>query len=367
MALNREDLHPLKRSRQFVVALRWDRMSETWKLPVSADEMPVLGPGSKSRPDWEPEEVRVTVPLFNTLFVENDDPVDGRIDVASNTVIGKLNQSESERVKTALQEDWDPEYRLEIHHHPVALEKYRDYPTHTEEAVRRAFALMCCVIRATPRWPTIVLDYYHQGQWRRFDWVPRAGGGFPFGQHGAWTIKMERVRAWGDLIAHFPPLGSFPSLDLTLDYFYDSVVDRKAHPHKAFYLASTAHEILLGPRNQKMIRKTLTERGATLAGAPHQRDLLTFSINEWYRQRSELVHEGERPAEEDVVRIHQYLMRAIPSMAALAIHHDHYAAALDALDEAAGGNTSALPPDFYEPQQWWSRVDVLAAFERQAF
>jgi hypothetical protein len=62
--------------------------------------------------------------------------------------------------------------------------------------------------------------------------------------------------------------------------------------------------------------------------------------------RSKLVHEGHRPSGEDVIRHQQYLMRAIPSMGALATDHDSYDGALAALDALAAGEASAIPDYF---------------------
>ncbi len=144
-------------------------------------------------------------------------------------------------------------------------------------------------------------------------------------------------------------------------------MDRKAHPHKAFMSASTAHEVLLGPKEGKPIRKTLTRRGAALTGPLSQSDGLQTVIGEWYLQRSKLVHEGRRPSEEDVVRHQQYLMRAIPSMGALALQHDDYDAALAALDGAANDTGESLSDGFTDTGHWWSKVDVVEALQLPAF
>jgi hypothetical protein len=89
-------------------------------------------------------------------------------------------------------------------------------------------------------------------------------------------------------------------------------------------------------------------------------------VGEWYKLRSKLVHEGQRPSEEDAIRHQQYLMRAIPSMGALATDHDSYDGALAALDGLAAGDASGIPDGFSRRGQWWSKVDVVEALSRPA-
>lgn len=212
----------------------------------------------------------ITVPLFETYFAMGQAPLEGRREVTPDLIVAKLDQAEATRVKDMLLEDWEPHYRIEIHGYRVDRENPDDYSAGVEETVRRVFALVCFVVRATPRWPSVVLDRHDGQRWQRQDWVHAAGGTVPFGDYGAWTIPIERLDSWGEVLLNFPAHGQFPALDLALDYFYDSVLDRNAHPHKAFMSASTAHEVLLGPKEGKPIRKTLTRRGAALTG-PHRR------------------------------------------------------------------------------------------------
>ncbi len=310
--------------------------------------------------------LRITVPLFETYFARDGVTLDGRFEVVPGVVVARLDAEESERVRDSLLEPGFPEFRLEIYGFRASQGAAPVPRDQIEDVVRRAFALLCCVIRATPRWPSVVLDRHDGQSWQRVEWLDLSGGIAPFGSYGAWKIPEPRIASWGEVLAHFPTLGRFPALDLALEYFYDSVVDRKAHPHKAFMSASTAHEVLLGPREGLPIRKTLSKRGAALTAPPSQSAEMQKLIGEWYVQRSKLVHEGRRPTEEEAVRHQQYLMRAIPAMAALAHHHDDYDAALAALDSAADSQES-LPEGFTESGQWWSKVDVVEALQHAAF
>jgi hypothetical protein len=170
--------------------------------------------------------------------------LEGRREIAPNVVVARLDEAEALRVQGSLFDSWEPDYRLEIHGYQIPLAG--DYLLDVEEVVRRAFALLCCVVRATPRWPSIVIDHHGGASWRRFDWVHASGGIAPFGSSGVWRIPIERMESWGELLTRFPARESFPRLDIALDYFYDSVTDRKLHPHKAYMSAATAHEVLLG-------------------------------------------------------------------------------------------------------------------------
>jgi hypothetical protein len=309
--------------------------------------------------------LRITVPLFETYFGQVDDRLEGRRMVTPDVIVASLDETEAARVQASLLESWEPAYRLEIHGYRIP-DHVVDHREDVEEVLRRTFSLLCCVVRATPRWPSVVLDRHDGERWQRFDWVNAAGGIAPFGDYGAWTIPLERLDSWGELLAHFPAMGRFPRLDLALDYFYDSVTDRKLHPHKAFMSASTAQEVLLGPKEGKPIRRTLAERGAALTVPPSEAERLKDVVGDWYKLRSKLVHEGQRPAEEDAIRHQQYLMRAIPSMGALATDHDSYDGALAALDGAAAGDASGIPDGFSRQGHWWSKVDVMEALGRPA-
>lgn len=279
----------------------------------------------------------------------------------------RLDAEESEKVRDSLLEPGLPEFRLEIYGFRASEGAEPGPRDQVEDVVRRVFAIQCCVVRATPRWPSVVLDRHDGRSWQRVEWLDLSGGNAPFVFYGAWKIPEARMASWGEILAHFPALGRFPVLDLALEYFYDSVVDRKAHPHKAFMSASTAHEVLLGPREGLPIRRTLSMRGAALTVPASQSDVMQTLIGEWYVQRSKLVHEGRRPTEEEAVRHQQYLMRAIPAMAALALHHDDYDAALAALDSAANNSGESLPDGFTQSGKWWSKVNVLEALQHAAF
>lgn len=316
--------------------------------------------------DWPSRAVRVVVPLFDTSFVGFDDIAKGgRLQVTPWIVLAALNDEEGERVRGALLEEWSPRYRLELHDVEAVYDPEDRYflDPRVVDQVERTLGLLSCVVRLAPRWPTVVCDIRDGNRWVRANWVPAYGGSSPL-RHSA--IPASRLRTWSTLLTNWPSSDLVSRVDLALGFYYQSIIDRPEEPYKALASAAISFETLLGGQIREELTHRMSQRGALLVESG-QRSMEVYSrVKGWYGTRSRLVHAGVMPTDEPVIRLQQFLMRAIPSMARLCSSTGAYQSAVQALDDAAFYPHSARNALFEDDPSWWRYVNVLAAWQNPA-
>lgn len=307
---------------------------------------------------------RVTVPLLDTRVVdEQDHVVHDRVDLANGMVLAPLNDIESARVANALGERFGPQWRLEVHGVHIRPPSRTDpWPDNGDigRLIRRLMAQLCCVIRCAPRWPTVVIDQWNGSEWERLLWVAGWAGGAQPGVHA--SLGTDRLANWGKLVTAWPLTEQDCPVELALDFFYESVCDACSdHNDRALILGAIAQEVLLGYGLQGEFRHRLSQRGALLVERDERATTIFDFLKRSYNERSRLVHAGERANTATVRRLHQFLMRAIPSMAALCKWTRSHGAAIEVLDHAPWTRGSALEALFEDTQGWWANVNVHEA------
>jgi hypothetical protein len=304
--------------------------------------------------------VRLTVPLVNTSVIVDGAPLVGRIEVTPRVVLGSLDDSEEARVESALAlPQYTVRYRLEIHGHQLRMDlgastiRNRD----AETVIRRHLAMLSCAVRMAPRWVSAVADELLEGRWKRVAWVGYGGGG-QRERHA--NLPSERLRTWGRLLENWPAEGLDARLYLALEYYADSVADFREHPSKSLMSAAIALETLLGGDLLTQIARGLSQRGGLLVARGEEALFISRRLKTWYTARSKLVHGGRLPSQDVVVGLHRFLMRAIPSMAALMQVTGGHEEALRALDEAVFVHVSEVDSLFEAGNRWWDFVPAAA-------
>ena len=180
------------------------------------------------------------------------------------------------------------------------------------------------------------------------------------------AVPYERVTAWADLVRNWPrQVPGIENIERSLMFFQRSVAENRAYSYRALLDASIAFELLLGGSSQ---RGGLTERLATRGAILVEVDdtvAVYERLRALYGLRSKLVHGGEDPEESEVVRLQQFMMRALPTMARLAELTGSYAAAVKSLDQASLKRPPVLD-ELFVGDGWWDRVDVPTAWSRRA-
>jgi hypothetical protein len=210
-------------------------------------------------------------------------------------------------------------------------------------------------------WPSVVYDKWDEDRWVRDRWVP-AWGGFYRLKYS--YLPITRMETWSRLIEAWPH-GFSASIEQSLSFYYQSVIDRPEHPAKGLTGAAIAFESLLGRGLDQELRHRLSQRGALLVARGAEAREVYRLLKGWYDDRSKLVHDAVVPTAELVVRFQQFLMRAIPSMVRLTQLAGSHENAIRALDEASFDGSAQLD-GLFDENGWWSFVDLMKALEQPA-
>jgi hypothetical protein len=172
-------------------------------------------------------------------------------------------------------------------------------------------------------------------------------------------IPTDRaITTWPTLIEHWPavPPPNSEGIYRALDMYFDSVAEaRDKSFSKSLLTGAVAFDLLLGPGIRDELRYRMSTRGALLVAQGAEAACVAKWLRDYYDVRSGLVHAGKAPTQEVVDAIHQYFMRALPSMFMLASLTGGHAAAAAALDMATFGERRDL--DVLMSGGWWSYVD----------
>lgn len=320
------------------------------------------------------KSVRVSVPLLNTgITAEPGRLWAGRMKVAPGVWLATLDEAETRRVLTAagFAHTTANVCRLELHDVDIAFEPLVNRGPAVPASrssfvdirpvwhVETILGLLSLAVRMAPTWPSVVYDVRQEGSWVRETWVP-AWGGFYGGRYS--YLPMERLGTWGRLVEAWPHHLT-ATVEQSLAYYYQSIIDRPEHPDKALTSAAIAFESLLGFGLQQELVHRLSQRAALLVAQGTEAKEIYSIVKQWYKVRSKLIHEAVSPDTVTVVRFQQYLMRAIPSMARLIELTGSHRAALTVLDDAAYDRSEHLDA-LFEPGSWWNYCDVLRAVRR---
>jgi hypothetical protein len=312
----------------------------------------------RSTTPQNPVAVRLTVPLRDTSIVDDNGYLfTGRMDITSKVALAALDDHESARLERVLGGSY--RCRLEIHDYPLIVNHDTWLDPKPIEVVRHHLALLSCAIRVAPRWDTVVADAHNGQHWQRMAYFDRAHGGSP--RRGS-LLFADRLRTWSTLLQRWP--SNLPEqVGLALTYYVDSIGDFRYDNAKSLLSAATALETLIAGDLREAIARAISQRGAFLVARDADALALSRQIKKWYRARSELTHAGKSPALRTLVELHRYLMRAIPSMAALVSAIGSSQQARDTLDDATFVRRPELEALFTGPDPWWAYVPVATMLD----
>lgn len=315
--------------------------------------------------------------MLNTGVIGPDGRIiEGRMELAPDVWLGYLDAGEASRVSQAVGMRYPVQgYRLELHNVKVAYDPgvsrvdlrpgshVSDFiDIRPLQTVERLLGLLSLAVRMAPLWPSVVYDRLVEGTWVR-DQIAPAYGGFPPYRYS--YLPLSRIETWKRLIQNWPHHMS-ETIDQSLSFYYQSVVDRPESPAKSLTSAAIAFESLLGRGLTTELRHRLSQRAAMLVARGAEAKTLYGFVRGWYDIRSSLVHDAKHPDPEVPVRFDQFLMRAIPSMARLSELVGSHSKAVQVLDDALFERAPELDRLFDETG-WWNYVDVLEAFKRPPF
>lgn len=288
-------------------------------------------------------DLRLVLALFD-VFVR-DSPTEGRLQVAPNVVLASLNEAEGARVAERTGERHPARWRLEIYGVQGGPKSYADL-------VRHHLQMLSLAVRVAPRNYGANVDTFDGEHWvRARGTVSRPSGA----RRGLSNLRLDRLETWGRLLTERPRPSTWKGMELALSSYYDSIVARQEGQFNGSFLAaSMAFEILLGPGLREELRYRLSVRGALLVAQEEAARSVFRWLRSCYDMRSSLIHAGVSPAHEDLIRLQQYLMRAIPTMLALSQLLDGHERAVQVLDDAAFTRAGEL--DQLMGNGWWAYV-----------
>ena len=270
--------------------------------------------------------------------------------MARNVVLASLDEAESDRIQKSMgSHRYLAQWRLEVFN-PKTLERGEIF-----KEIEHYMSLLCCVYRGSPK-GIVNLDEFRNGVWVRREYC----GMLP-GSEGYALLPLERVPRWGALIENFPR-NLTRNIQIALSYFREAIAERRDWKHsKAMLSAAIAFESLLGENVKSEITFRLSQRGAILTSAGEGAELVFKTLRKLYSIRSKLVHEGKSVDKQSVVRMEQFLMRAIPSMAALVMKAGSARRAVELLERAPFVRDEILcgVSEGDPVHHWWASVNLV--------
>jgi len=262
---------------------------------------------------------RVTVPLTNR-YIDSEEghwsiTEPKRFNITKDVVFAQVTSSERERLKGYGHENVC--CRLEIFDVLADFNPWGNDPhQHTGPAIDRVnhvLGLLSLVVRFSFSGYLANLDRYDGDQWRRewplwTEWTDGRHQGFV-------GIPEDRLVTWGKLLDNWPA-NPDPRLTLALRYYLESIRDREDRNYpRAMIAAGIATEVLFGDTEPELSYR-IGLRAAHLVARSEGAILVQQAIRRLYRGRSKAVHRGAAADLADVALWQQFLMRAIPSVAA---------------------------------------------------
>lgn len=292
-----------------------------------------------------PGEVRGVVPLFGTGF-QSLSPLE-RIAVAPGVVLAGLDCLERQRINNVTM-GASASSRIEVygvlpdfpHYGPqdlaasAAAWEYEERNALLGDRIATLVALLSLTVRLHPNHERVLADVWNGSYWVRIG--PLASSAWGLGE-GMWSyFPQTRLKTWGQLIQHWP---SEPTkqLDLALNLYLDSIRERQRQARvsgpldKAMLSAAVALEVLMGYNAPNELSKTISQRSAHLVAEGEPAFDVYRSVKKVYSVRSKLVHAGKPADAASLTLLQQFLMAALPAVAAAhpMANHDELVEALD--------------------------------------
>ena len=313
---------------------------------------------------FTPGDVRGTVPLLGGHIADLS-PMQ-RLEVAPGIVVAGLNEAERARV----QFDSGGAYassRIEFFGFLPRFDAYAlDSLPETEESwawqkenhshglrLSLLVDLLTLAVRVPPHHGSVHADVWDGRQWKRIGPVVFVYTGRERTNHS--SLPMTRLGTWGALCQNWPAKSS-PQVDLAMSYYVQSLRDRQSDTISRAYLsAAIAWEVLLGHKSPGEISRSLAQRGAHLVAAGPAAATAFSHLKRLYGLRSKVVHDGKEPGFDDLTLLQQFLMAALPRVAALAA--SSHTELVRALDDANFGAAATVDALHVSGSTWWNYVD----------
>jgi hypothetical protein len=301
---------------------------------------------------------RFVVPLFNTSFTLNGNPLQGRYEIMPDVWIGALVEEESDRIARSLATTDTPRYRIEFHNQTWKYNPADPWWRDPDIILRvdHYLSLISCVIRMSPRREGAVADTWDGSHWNREFPIGLSGGIARGSRRRHSYLIAERMKTWAQLVPHWPPSGLDPRIYVALRYYTESIAEFREDNASSLAMAAISLETLLGGDFLTEVTRSLAQRGAMLTARGEDAVKVYSQLKKLYRARSKLVHEGKPPEEEQLVYIHRFLMRALPSMSALVQKVGSHQRAVQVLDESLLIRRTDLDYLFDAEDRWWDYV-----------
>lgn len=305
-------------------------------------------------------DTRITVPIPSAFLTTDDGYLleyPFRMVLAPGYEIALLDEKEEERLSDGPYKIFAG-FRLEIFGEASSdgLD-FEDDQEHArlEEIITNALSLLSLCVRGYFSAPYAVVDRYDGNVWRRNEYIKTQGASYDL---RASHVPVSRLETWSNLIRHWPREPD-DVLTLALRYYSESLLDRNQGNYgRAMVSAAIATEILFGERGGE-----LTLRISTRAAHLIERGARAFKvqkvIKELYKERSSVVHTGRGGNKDSIDIWHQFLMRAIPSVAAWGGPVGQLQAALD---EASFRRRDSLD-ELLDEDGWWNFCDYFTCLK----
>lgn len=227
--------------------------------------------------------------------------------------------------------------------------------------VRLAFLLGCqALICRKPLTPfQVLVDRFDGTHWQRETHL-RAGSNAPGDVYA--ELPLDRVGTWSALVSGLADVDT--QIMLALDFYRESVADsRHRHYDRAFLQAAIALEILLSGSHSEITHRVGQRAAFLVSSHPDRRPLVYKTIKDLYGARSKLVHAGARVTPDQCATLQQFLMAAIPRMAATRLPVSN---ARTALDDYGFGVPVPELTEVIDKEGWWSYCDFALLIQKPA-
>ena len=204
-----------------------------------------------------------------------------------------------------------------------------------------------------------VVDQFDGSVWRRMQHLNVRE---PLRQLGFSHIPVSRLDTWSGLLTHWPSQPD-PALALALQYYCESLLDRAQKDyHRAVVSAAIATEVLFGERGGEITYRIST-RAAQLVATGEDAVMVQKAIKKLYKIRSGVVHSGKGASKSVVDLWHQFLMCAIPSIAAWPGSLVNLRETLDRASFTRDVDLDVVT----NSDGWWNYCDFVYCLKRSGF
>lgn len=302
-------------------------------------------------------DVRITVPISSMCLIEDDGTIIGypfRVVLQPGFEIAVLSDEEQNRL-------FDSPYRINADARLEIFGKVPpgDYNFHDEaqrqqltELVTGTLSKLSLCVRGYFSGSYAAIDRFDGSVWRRESYIDTRE---PVYDLNYVSVPFSRLSTWSMLIEKWPDQPD-SALTLAMSYYRESLLDQaQGSVGRAMVSAAIATEILFGAGNGELSNRIST-RAAHLVARGGSAFVVHKAIKKLYDKRSSVVHTGKGGSKEEVSLWHQFLMQALPSVAAWG---GTVAELQSALDSASFRRGDALDK-LLDEDGWWAFCDFVA-------